>query len=147
MSIFSKIIDGELPGRFVFADDVCVAFATIEPVAPGHVLIVPRQEVDKFSDVDPEIFARMANVAQIIGRAQERAFHTERAVVSILGFDVPHTHIHVVPANSHTPGELGKAQAAPAEELDEAMTKLRVALGELGYGEFVPAQMNSLGKS
>ncbi|WP_124053802.1 HIT family protein [Arcanobacterium ihumii] len=144
MSVFTKIIDGDLPGKFVFADDVCVAFATIEPVVPGHVLVVPRQEVDKFTDVDPEIFARMANVAQIIGRAQERAFHTERTIVSILGFDVPHTHIHVVPANAHEHGELGKAKPASSEELDKAMTKLRAALVELGFGKFVPEELGSL---
>ncbi|WP_297566680.1 HIT family protein, partial [uncultured Arcanobacterium sp.] len=69
MSVFQKIICGKFPGRFVWEDDICVAFATIEPVTPGHVLVVPRQAIDKYSDVAPEDFAHLAKVAQIIGRA------------------------------------------------------------------------------
>ncbi|WP_353066595.1 HIT family protein [Arcanobacterium hippocoleae] len=102
MSIFTKIIDGEIPGRFVWQDEVCVAFATIEPVEAGHVLLVPRIEVDKFYDLDPEIFAHLAKVAQIIGRAQAHAFGTSRAIMSIFGFDVPHVHLHLHPGSPDT---------------------------------------------
>lgn len=144
MSVFSMIIAGEIPGRFVWEDDLCVAFATIEPVEPGHVLVVPRVEVDKYSDLDPEIFAHLANVAQILGRAQEKAFSVPRAIISILGFDVPHTHIHVIPATPETVAKMGHEQAATDAELDAAMSKLRSALCELGYREHVPAKMGSL---
>lgn len=138
------IIAGEILGRFVWEEPDCVAFATIEPVEPGHVLIVPRTEVDKYSDLDPQIFARMANVAQIIGRAQEKAFAVPRAIISILGFDVPHTHIHVIPAQPETVAKIGHEQPATDAELDAAMEKLRAALRELGYGEYVPPELRRL---
>ncbi|MCI7550875.1 MAG: HIT family protein [Actinomycetaceae bacterium] len=143
MSVFSQIITGSLPGRFVWADDVCVAFATIEPAQPGHVLVVPREETDVYYDVPPHVFARMANVAQIIGKAQVKAFHTPRAVLSILGFDVPHTHIHVIPAPDQESVRTVGAKAASDSELDSAMSALRQALIDLGYGENVPPDMSS----
>lgn len=143
-SIFSKIIAGDIPGKFVWADDVCVAMATIEPMRPGHVMIVPREETEKYSDVDPDQFAHMMKVSQIIGKAQEKAFDVTRTVVVILGFEVPHTHVHVVPANSEDAGYLQNAVQAPDEEIAEAMTTLRDALVTNGYGEHVPADMRAL---
>lgn len=143
-SVFTKIIAGEIPGRFVWADDHVVAIATIEPMRPGHVMVVPRVEVDKFSDVEPAVFAHAMSVAQLIAKAQEDAFDVTRAVVAILGFEVPHTHIHVVPANSEDAAYLQNATAAPAEEIDAAMIKLREALIARGHSEFVPADMYSL---
>lgn len=143
MSVFSKIIAGELPGRFVWADDVCVAFATIEPVQPGHVLIVPRVETDIYVDVDPTVFSHMAVVAQIIGRAQMEAFGVARPVMSLLGFDVPHTHIHVMPANAQADIRQQNARPATDEELDAAMTTLRTTLIAAGHGEHVPPNMYS----
>ena len=142
MSVFSKIIAGELPGRFVWADEVCVAFATIEPVQPGHVLIVPREETDIYTDVDPGVFARMAQVAQIIGQAQMRAFDITRPVMSILGFDVPHCHIHVMPAQIHSDIRQENAHTVPDAELDDAMNRVRSALCELGHGAHVPPDMH-----
>lgn len=143
MSVFSKIIAGELPGRFVWADDVCVAFATIEPVQPGHVLIVPREETDNYIDVNPDVFSRMAHVAQIIGQAQMRAFDITRPVMSILGFDVPHCHIHVMPARIHSDIRQENAHTVPDIELDDAMNRVRSALCELGYEANVPPHMYS----
>ncbi|MCI6574788.1 MAG: HIT family protein [Actinomycetaceae bacterium] len=143
MSVFSEIIAGQLPGRFVWADDVCVAFATIEPVQPGHVLIVPRVETDIYVDVAPDTFAHMANVAQIIGKAQMAAFGVVRPVMSLIGFDVPHTHIHVMPANVQEDIRQKNAKLATDEALDAAMTALRVALIEAGHGEHVPPDLHS----
>ena len=143
MSIFSKIIAGEVPGRFVWADDVCVAFATIEPVQPGHVLIVPRKETDIYVDVDPAEFGHMAQVAQIIGRAQMKAFGVKRPVMSLLGFDVPHTHIHVMPGNAQADIRQSNAKLASDADLDAAMTKLREQLVADGYGAQVPPDMYS----
>ncbi len=137
-SVFSKIISGELPGQFVWKDDHCVVMATIEPMRPGHVMVVPIEEVDKFNDVDPEIFAHMAKVAQVIAHAQEKAFDVPRAVTAILGFEVPHTHIHVIPAESEAAAYVQNAKPAPADEIATAMDALRLALTELGYGEKVP---------
>ena len=136
MSVFSKIIAGELPGRFVWADDVCVAFATIEPVQPGHILIVPREETDNYIDVDPNVFSRIAHVAQIIGKAQMLAFDITRPVMSILGFDVPHCHGEQAVRD-------GLCGTVADSELDDAMNRVRSALCELGYKANVPPHMYS----
>ncbi|MDR6938946.1 HIT family protein [Arcanobacterium hippocoleae] len=144
MSIFTKIIDGEIPGRFVWQDEVCVAFATIEPVEAGHVLLVPRIEVDKFYDLDPEIFAHLAKVAQIIGRAQAHAFGTSRAIMSIFGFDVPHVHLHLHPGSPDTVKKISTPKMADGAALDAAMEKLRDSLCTLGYRKNVPAEMGKL---
>ncbi|MDV6238447.1 HIT family protein [Trueperella bernardiae] len=138
-TIFSKIIAGEIPGQFVWADDVCVVMATIEPVRPGHVMVVPRAEVAKFNEVDAGDFGHMMRVAQIVASAQEKAFGAPRAVVAILGFEVPHTHVHVIPAESEEAARFSDAVAAPAEEIAAAMDKLRAALIETGYADQVAA--------
>lgn len=137
-SVFTKIINGELPGRFIYRDTDVVAFLTINPVAYGHTLVVPVQEVDKWTELDPEIWIELNEVAQGIGRALIDEFGSERAAYLIAGFEVPHTHIHVFPANDMSGYNLSAAMAAdetdPAK-MDEAAAKLREALGtdENGY--------------
>ena len=97
-TIFTRIISGELPGRFVWRDDVCVAFLSINPLRPGHTLVVTRAEVDHWLDLEPEVNAHLTGVAREIGRAQQRAFHPERVGLMIAGLEVPHVHLHLVPA-------------------------------------------------
>jgi len=99
-SIFTRIIDGEIPGRFVWRDDRAVAFLSIEPMRPGHVLVVPRTEVDHWIDLEPELAAHLFTVAQQIGRAQQAEWNPRRVGVLIVGDEVPHVHIHVVPITS-----------------------------------------------
>lgn len=138
-SVFSKIIAGEIPGRFVWSDPEVVAFLTIAPVAQGHTLVVPRQEVDRWTDLDPELFAHLNVVAQKVGRAVVEGFDAERAGYLIAGFEVPHTHIHVFPANDMSGFDLAKADPdRPAEEMDRAAETLRAALRDMGEGEHVP---------
>ncbi|MGD7001399.1 HIT family protein [Corynebacterium halotolerans] len=117
-SVFTKIINGELPGRFVYRDERVVAFLSIEPVAYGHVLIVPVEEVDKWTDLDPKTWHQLNEVAQNIGRAVISVFGSERAAYLIAGFEVPHTHIHVFPANDMSGYNL--ATAMPADSTDPA---------------------------
>lgn len=138
-TVFSKIIAGELPGRFVWKDPDVVAFLTIAPVAPGHTLVVPRAEVDRWTDLEPELLARLNEVAQAVGKAVLSGFGASRAGYLIAGFEVPHTHIHVFPANDMSGFDLSLADPnAPAEESDAAAETLRRSLRDLGYGEFVP---------
>lgn len=138
-TVFSKIIAGELPGRFVWKDPEVVAFLIIAPVAPGHTLVVPRAEVDRWTDLEPELLARLNEVAQAVGKAVLSGFGASRAGYLIAGFEVPHTHIHVFPANDMSGFDLSLANPnAPAEESDAAAETLRRSLRELGYGEFVP---------
>lgn len=138
------IIDGQIPGRFAFADDVCVAFGTHEPISPGHMLVVPREEIDQFTHLDPALFAHLSQVAQTIGRAQELAFPGRRAIQFILGFEVPHTHIHVVAATSEEDARPGRAKKdATSDELDAGVEAVRAALIELGFGSNVPTAIGS----
>ncbi|MDR7330244.1 HIT family protein [Corynebacterium guangdongense] len=130
-SVFTKIISGELPGRFIYRDDTVVAFLSIEPVAYGHTLIVPVKEIDKWTDIDPELWAQMNEVAQQVGRAVIEAFGSERAGYLLAGFEVPHAHIHVFPANDMSGYNLATAmrpdETDPAA-MDEAAERLRELL-------------------
>lgn len=139
-TVFSKIIAGEIPGRFIWSDPDVVAFLTIAPVAPGHTLIVPRAEIDRWTDLEPALLVRLNEVAQAVGNAVLKGFGAARAGYLIAGFEVPHTHIHVFPANDMSGFDLALANPdAPAEESDAAAETLRRTLRELGHGEFVPA--------
>ncbi|MFF2086884.1 HIT family protein [Nocardia sp. NPDC058176] len=138
-SVFSAIIAGQLPGRFVWSDDEFVAFLTIAPVTQGHTLIVPRAEIDQWQDVDPEVFTRLNGVAQKIGQAVRIAFDAPRAGLLIAGLEVPHLHTHVFPAYTMGDFDISGADPNPSpESLDEAQTKIKAALRDLGYGAGVP---------
>lgn len=132
-SVFTKIINRELPGRFVYEDDDVVGFLTIEPMTPGHTLVVPRAEIDQWQDVDGAAFAQVMAVAQRIGKAVCRAFDTERAGMIIAGLEVPHLHVHVFPARDLADfGFAGVDRNPSPESLDAAQAKIRAALAELG---------------
>ena len=131
-TVFSKVINGELPGRFVYRSSDVVAFLSIEPLTYGHVLVVPVAEVDKWTDMPPELWARVNSVAHEIGNAVIEAFDAPRAGNVIAGFEVPHAHIHVFPA--HSMDDFNFANVIPADQtdeaaMDEAAQKLRAALG------------------
>lgn len=132
-TIFSRIIDGELPGRFVYRDEVCVAFLTIAPICEGHTLVVPRVEVDHWVDLDAETVAHLTRVARLIGLGQREAFGAERISLIIAGLEVPHTHLHVLPIRSEADIDFGKADSSVSGEvLDDIADRLRTALGEHG---------------
>jgi histidine triad (HIT) family protein len=133
-SIFTRIIEGELPGRFVWRDDDAVALITIAPMRAGHTLVVPIQEIDHWLDLDPALAAHLFTVAHTIGRAQMVAFSPKRVGLLIAGLEVPHSHLHVVPIQREQ--DLSFANADPGatpESLDEAAELLRGALRDLGY--------------
>lgn len=130
-SVFTKIINGELPGRFVYRDDLVVAFLTIEPLRYGHVLVVPVEETDRWTDLSPTVWGHLNEVAQNIGRAVKEAFGSSRAGYIIAGFDVPHTHIHIFPTDRMGEYDFSKAIAADATdpaEMDQAAEKIRAIL-------------------
>lgn len=97
-TLFTKIINREIPGHFVYEDDVCVAFLTIEPRATGHTLVVPRVEVETWTELEPEVWQHVSSVAQRIGKAVQDEWNTPKVGVLIEGFEVPHVHVHVWPA-------------------------------------------------
>jgi len=132
-TIFSRIIEGELPGRFVWKDEQAVAFLSIAPMMPGHTLVVPRAEVDHWIDLEPPLASHLFRVAQQIGQAQRLEWQPARIGVLVVGEEVPHTHLHVVPINR--PDELTFAHADPAPDpaaLDDAAARIRARLRELG---------------
>ncbi|WP_041522959.1 HIT family protein [Gilvimarinus agarilyticus] len=124
-SIFSKIIAGDIPGHFVWQDDIAVAIMTIGPLKPGHVLVIPRQEVDHWYDLDADTMAHLTVVSQKIARALQQAFPAERVAMIIAGLEVPHTHLHLVPMDEM--GELDFARAGQGEpdELAAQAEKIR----------------------
>lgn len=140
-TVFTKIIDGELPGRFVWEDEACVGFLSINPLAYGHTLVVPRQEIDRWTDADVELVTHLTAAAHRLGKAQVEAFGSERAGLAVVGFEVPHLHVHVWPSNSMADHNFANAIAEPDETaMDEAAEKLRVALRLMGEKEHVPAE-------
>ena len=131
-SVFTMIINGDLPGRFVYSDDDVVAFLTIEPMTQGHTLVVPRAEVDKWQDVEPALFDKIMAVAQRIGKAVCAAFDADRAGVIIAGLEVPHLHVHVFPARDLSDFGFAHVDRNPSpESLDEAQVKIIAALEHL----------------
>jgi histidine triad (HIT) family protein len=133
-SVFTRIIQGELPGRFVWRDEVCVAFLSIAPLRPGHALVVPIAEVDHWIDLEPHDVAHLTQVAHAIGKAQQQAFSPARVGLIIAGMEVPHTHLHVIPIDREADLNFANADPDPdAAALDDAAERLRAALADLGY--------------
>ncbi len=139
-SIFTKIIAGEIPGRILWADDSCFAMLDIRPLHAGHVLVIPRAEVDHWVDLEPELATHLMSVAQIVGQAQRSVIECERIGLMIAGFEVPHTHVHVVPLASMANLDFRNADTRPiADELDAIAEELRAALRDAGHGGNVPS--------
>jgi|ERR1700691_3071650 histidine triad (HIT) family protein len=127
-TLFTRIINGELPGRFVYTDDRVVAFLSIAPLTAGHTLVVPRQEIDQWTDADESLLHHCMDVARRIGEAAKAEFGAPRAGLVIAGLEVPHMHVHVFPVWTMENFDFGQAKPAPEEELDAAAARLRAAL-------------------
>jgi len=135
-SVFSQIIAGKIPGRFVWKDERVVGFMTIAPIQPGHTLVVPRDEVDHWQKVDGDLMAHLSHVSQCVGRAIEKAFRPERVGLMIAGLEVPHLHIHVIPIWGMRDLDFARTDSkAKPEAIEAAAQKIRAALRELGYDE------------
>lgn len=138
-SIFSRIIAGELPGRFIWSDERAVAMVDIRPLRPGHALVIPREEVDHWVDLDPDLAQHLMAVARIIGLAQRSAVPCRRIGLLVAGFEVPHTHLHVIPVDGMADFDLANADtSADPAELDRIAAELRQALRDAGHGDHVP---------
>ncbi len=128
-TIFTQIINGDLPGRFVHEDDECVAFLTIEPLSPGHTLVVPRREIDHWLDLEPRLLQHVTEVAQQVGQALERVYKPARVGMIIAGLEVPHVHIHVVPINTVRDLDFAQVDRHPnAVDLDDVQRMIVEAL-------------------
>lgn len=128
-TIFTRIIDGQIPGTFVHRDERCVVFMSINPIASGHALIVPVEEYDHWVDAPADLMAHLFEVTRRIGVAQRDAFGCERVAVIIAGYEVPHLHIHAIPTNDMS--EISFANAAASvdrAELEAAAAAIRAKL-------------------
>lgn len=133
-TLFTKIIDGEIPGRFVWRDDRVVAFLTIAPLAEGHVLVVPIAEVDHWIDIDPADAAHLMHVSQHIGTVLQRTFNPLKVGLLVVGEEVPHTHIHLIPFRSLAQLDFANADHSPdPAKLDEVAERIRLGLEADGH--------------
>jgi histidine triad (HIT) family protein len=134
-SIFTRIIDGEIPGRFLWKDDRCVSFLDVRPLAPGHALVIPRLEVDEWTDLPVDTAAHLMTVAHAIGRAQKEVLSPARIGMMIAGFEVPHVHVHVVPMDSMAALDFAQANPTPDQtELDRLQNRILAVLGRSEAG-------------
>jgi diadenosine tetraphosphate (Ap4A) HIT family hydrolase len=128
-TIFTRILNGELPGRFVYRDDVSAAFLTIAPITPGHTLVVPVAEVDHWVDLDDDIAGHLMVVAKKVAVAQQEVLEPTRVALIIAGLEVPHTHLHVLPIHSERDIDVSKARTdTPPDELDAVAASLAAAI-------------------
>jgi histidine triad (HIT) family protein len=132
-TLFTRIIQGEIPATFVWKDDQCVAFMSINPLQPGHTLVVPREEIDHWIDCPAPLRDHLLAVAREIGQAQQKAFRPERIGLVIAGLEVPHLHLHVVPINGAADLEFSRAATSVTPEaLEESASSLRYILRSMG---------------
>ena len=137
-SVYTRIFEGRAPGRFIWRDDSCFAILTIEPRTPGHTLVIPLIEVDRWTDLPEDLAVHIFRVGRIIGLAQQEEWGSNRVGVMYEGYMVPHAHLHVWP--SWTVFEYsftGIDRNARPKELDRAAERLRSRLRARGHGEFV----------
>lgn len=132
-SLFTRIINEELPGHFALKDPLCVVFMTIAPITDGHALVVPREPVNHWIDMPPQLSAHVFDVARRVGLAQRKIFKTSRVGLVIAGFEVHHCHLHCIPAEEM--GDLNFARQQkdyPADRLAAAASRLAAQLREDG---------------
>ncbi len=138
-SIFTRIIDGEIPARFVWKDDVAVAFLDVAPITPGHTLVVSRAEIDHWIHLPEDTAAHLMRVAHAVGKAQELAFGRKRVAVMIAGMAVPHTHVHVFPIDREDQMRFSLADRNPDQAMmDGAAEAIRNELRTMGYDQVHP---------
>jgi histidine triad (HIT) family protein len=124
-SVFSLILQRKIPGHFVYEDKNVFAIMTINPIAKGHVLVIPSQEVDEWTDVDESTRKQLFTTAHRIATAQKKIFPCERIALIIAGFEVPHCHIHLIPAASmHDVSFSNAAASVDHAELAEFAEKI-----------------------
>ena len=138
-TVFSRIINGELPCAKVYEDGHVFAFMDAGQVNPGHVLVVPVEEVDHWEAIEHGLFDHLTDVARTLGQALKAGFDAPRAGLMIAGLEVPHLHLHVFPAYTLEDFSFAKADPDPdPAALDAAAETIRQTLRDMGHGEYVP---------
>lgn len=135
-SVFTMIINGDIPGHFVWRDEDAVAFLSINPLNIGHTLVVPTQEIDHWLDLPNSSASHLMKVAHHIGAAQQVAFSAKRVGLMIAGFEVPHTHLHVLPISSMAHMDFANAATdVNHAELAANAVLIRNSLSSAGHAE------------
>jgi histidine triad (HIT) family protein len=128
-TLFTKIINREIPGRFVYEDELCVAFLTVAPIRQGHTLVVPREEIDSWTDAPADLTAHLFQTAQKVAKGIQQAFPCKKVGLMVAGLEVPHLHIHLTPIDSIDDMDFALQNSqATAEDLDAAAAAIRSAL-------------------
>jgi histidine triad (HIT) family protein len=130
-TVFTRILNRELPGRFVYEDEHCAAFLTIAPVTPGHTLVVTRREVDDWLELGPDELNALWAACATVARAIDAVFRPAKVAAMLIGLEVPHVHVHLVPINSESQLDFSKADSGvdPAL-LDEVAASIAGAIPE-----------------
>ncbi len=134
-SIFTKILKRNIPGHFVWEDDLCFSIMTIQPIREGHLMVIPKLEVNHWDDLPPETAAHLMLVAQKIAKAIKGVIPCKRIGVSIVGLEVPHTHIHLIPIDNMGDLDFSLAQEMAPERLAATAEKIKQSLQARGYSE------------
>ena len=126
MSIFSKIVSGEISAHIVAETTEFLAFLDVNPLVMGHVLVIPKKEVDYIFDLDDDAYAGLTIFAKVVATGVKKAFPCKKVGVAVIGLEVPHAHIHLIPMNNVSDMNFSKEKLKPApEELAEAAAKIR----------------------
>ena len=132
-SIFTKILSGELPGHFLWKDAHCFCILTIQPIREGHLLVIPNQEVNHWDDVPPAVAAHLMHVAQHMAKAIKATVACKRVGVTVIGLEVPHTHIHLIPIDTMADMDFSKQRPETPENLAGTANRIRQALVQAGH--------------
>lgn len=129
MSIFSKIVSGDIPAHIVAEDAEFLAFLDVSPLVMGHVLVIPKKEVDYIFDIEDETYAKLTLFAKKVAVAVKQAFPCKKVGVAVIGLEVPHAHIHLIPMNNVSDMNFAKEKLKPSQEqLAEAAAKIKAVL-------------------
>lgn len=132
-SIFTRILAGELPGHFVWKDELCFCIMTIQPIRTGHAIVIPNEEVDHWDDVPPATAAHMMQVCQHIAKAIKAVVPCRRIGLMVVGLEVPHTHIHLMPIDTTADMDFKYAREQPHDALAATAADIRTALIASGH--------------
>ena len=118
-TLFSRIAAGEIPSYKVAADDRFFAFLDINPVQPGHTLVIPRREIDNIFDLSQDEYSDLQRFAWRVAKAIEAAVPCRKVGVAVIGLEVPHAHIHLIPITNEGDMNFGKKMTLPAEQMEK----------------------------
>jgi len=130
-SIFTKIIKREIPAYIVAEDENHIAFLDIFPTAKGHVLVVPKKETDKIFDLSEQEYLDLMKFTRKVAKAQEKVFDVNRIGMAVIGLEVPHVHVHLIPINKMSDMDFGSKKTFPEEVYKEVQEKISKAFDEL----------------